>query len=185
MFLNTTDLSVNFNFDLQSAKGAFTYNGALGAIDGSVINRLTVPLALLQLKTGKVQKLDFKVDADNNQAHGTMHLFYTDLHIEALKRKNGENNLDKKDLLSALANTFVINNNNPENGKLRIGKIQYTRPADVSFFGSIWKSLLSGLKSSAGVSAAKEKVKQSTTKHRTGVNKVLHKVGSFLGISKK
>lgn len=177
-FLNTSDLDVNFQFHLLDKKGAYNYHAKLAAINGETVSKLTVPLALLRIKSADIERVEFNVSADNYKANGQMKIRYQNLQVEVLKRKEGEKKLQGKGLVSTLANTFVIDSENPENGNFRVGLIQYERPADVSFFSMIWNSLLSGIKSSVGVGDTKN------DKSRSKVGKVIHKVGSFLGISK-
>lgn len=156
-FLNAASLDVNFKFDLNDKKGAFSYNASLGKISSDAINKVTVPLALIKLKTVEIQHVDFKVDANNYSSAGQMKMRYKNLQVEILKNANGGKKMKSKGLISTLANTFVIDSDNPENGNFRIGKIQYNRPINISFFGLIWKSILSGIKSSVGIGPTKNK----------------------------
>ena len=50
-------LHADFKFDLNAANGAFSYKGQLTDMDGGILNRITKPLGMLQVKSGVVRKL--------------------------------------------------------------------------------------------------------------------------------
>jgi hypothetical protein len=83
-----------------------------------------------------------------------------------LKKKTG----DKGGFVSFLANTFVINNKNPNGKNLRIGEIDEERDPTKSIFNYLWKSLLSGIKPSLGINEKnkKDKDEKASTKEPPG-----------------
>jgi F0F1-type ATP synthase membrane subunit b/b' len=56
-------------------------------------------------------------------------------------------------IASLFANTLVIKHDNPDDpgSRPRTAIVNYTRPDTIAFFGSIWKTLLAGIKPCAGV----------------------------------
>ena len=72
-----------------------------------------------------------------------------------MKKKTG----DKGGFASFLANTFVINNKNPNGKNLRVGEIYFERDKQKSIFNFLWKSLLSGIKPSLGINEKNKKDK--------------------------
>jgi hypothetical protein len=181
--LNAADLNVNFKFNLTDKKGAFNYAGDLGAINGELLNQTTIPLGMTKVKSLTIQRLTFNANADNYNAGGTMQLYYKNLQIELLKKEEGKKELQKKGLISALANTFIVKDANPdENGDFRIGRIEFKREIQMPFFYFIWQSVFTGIKSSAGLTAPKEKMIDTTTAQATTF---FDRVKSFLGISKE
>ena len=150
-------LHVNFKLDLAAKNGAFAYNGQLSNMDGSVLNKITKPLGLVQVKSGEVQKLNFNVVADETRAIGTLSFAYKDLSVGLLKKVEGKNRLVKQGLISMLANALVINPSNPNAaGHFITAPIDYPRDATSSFFSFVWQSLFQGIKYTVGLTPQKE-----------------------------
>jgi hypothetical protein len=82
---------------------------------------------------------------------------YEDCKVDLLNKtkKKGGN-----DLISFLANAFVIKSNNPANGDLREAKMAYTRDKNKSMINFWWKTILSGLKDTIGIPTQAENEKQ-------------------------
>lgn len=165
MFANLTSymmgkgkLNVKFRFDLKAADGAFSYAGVLGAMDGRELNRITKPLGMVEVKRGKVKKLEFNIQANDHEAHGDLKFAFNELSVALLKREQGKDRLVKKGFLSFLANAMVINSDNPNAaGVLVTTPIHYERIKTTSFFNFVWRTLFQGIKYSVGVTAEKEK----------------------------
>ena len=150
-------LDVNFRFDLDAKDGAFSYSGALGNMDGQVLNRVTMPLGMVQIKRGLVKKLAFNIKANDQTAKGSVKFAYNDLSVALLKRNKEEDKLVKQGLISLLANAMVINSSNPgRDGVLITAPVNYQRPETASFFSFIWRTLFVGIKYSVGVTPKKE-----------------------------
>jgi hypothetical protein len=150
-------LDVNFRFDLDAKDGAFSYSGALGKMDGRILNRVTMPLGMVQIKRGSVEKLAFNIKANDQTAKGSVKFAYNDLSVALLRRDKEEDKLVKQGLMSLLANAMVINSSNPgKDGVLVIAPVNYQRPETASFFSFIWRTLFVGIKYSVGVTPKKE-----------------------------
>ena len=150
-------LHADFNFDLNAKNGAFSYKGQLTDMKGSVLNRITKPLGMLQVKSGQVKKLSFNVKADENEAHGKLAFAYNDLSIGLMKKVAGQDRLVKQGLISMLANALVINPDNPNaKGEFMIAPVDFKRNPSNSFFSFIWQSLFQGIKYSVGLTPQKE-----------------------------
>lgn len=150
-------LDVNFRFDLDAKDGAFSYSGALGKMDGQVLNRVTMPLGMVQIKRGLVKDLEFNIKANDQTAKGSVKFAYNDLSVALLKRDKDEDKLVKQGLMSLLANAMVINSSNPgKDGVLITAPVNYQRPETASFFSFIWRTLFVGIKYSVGVTPKKE-----------------------------
>lgn len=150
-------MAVEFRFDLSAKKGDFSYKGQLTNMDGSVLNRITKPLGMVQVKSGQVKKLTFDITADNTGAKGTMDFAYQNLSIGLLKKVEGKNRLVKQGLISMLANALVINPDNPNaKGEFIKAPINYTRDPTLSFFSFVWKTLFQGIKYTVGLTPKKQ-----------------------------
>jgi hypothetical protein len=150
-------LDVDFRFDLNARDGAFSYSGSLGNMDGRVLNGVTMPLGMVQVKRGVAKKLLFDIKANEQTAKGTLKFAYNDLSVALLKRDKEDDKLVKQGLISLLANAMVIKSDNPgKDSVLVTAPIYYQRPDTASFFSFIWRTLFVGLKYSVGITPQKE-----------------------------
>lgn len=147
-------LKVKFDFYMDRDDGYFTVNGSLGRMPLEAVNPMLEASARLKIKRGTLQKLFFTYHGDSTRSQGTMKFYYNNLNVELLGKEDSESNMK---VASALANLLLLNSNNPPpEGPLRMGDISFTRLKNKSIFNYLWKSLLTGFKSSVGVSAEKE-----------------------------
>lgn len=159
-------LDVDFRFDLDARDGAFSYAGKLGAMDGRVLNRITKPLGMVEVKSGKVKQLDFNIKANDLMASGKVDFAFNDLSVALLKKDTTQNRLVKQGLMSFLANAMIINSDNPgSEGVLRTANIRYSRVETASFFSFVWKTLFQGIKYSVGITPEKERKIKSQIAH--------------------
>lgn len=147
-------LKVAFDFHMDRADGYFTVNGSLGRMPMEAVNPMLEATARLKIKRGTLQKLQFTFHGDSTRSRGTMKFYYNNLNIELLGKEDSESNMK---MASTLTNLLLLNSNNPPpEGPLREGLISFTRLKTKSIFNYLWKSLLTGFKSSVGISAEKE-----------------------------
>ncbi|MBB6499816.1 hypothetical protein [Pedobacter cryoconitis] len=150
-------LTVDFKFDLNAKNGAFSYKGQLLDMDGGYLNRITKPLGMLKVNSGRVKKLDFNVVADEAKASGNLNFAYKDLSIGLMKKVEGKNRLVKLGLFSMLANSLVIRPDNPDaKGNMIAASLYYQRSPTSSFFSFIWQTLLQGIKYTVGLTPEKQ-----------------------------
>jgi len=148
---------VNFRFDLNNLQGAFSYEGQLTNLDGTILNRITKPLGMMQVKSGEVKKLDFKVVANENEAKGKMNFAYNNLSVGLLKKVAGKDRLVKQGLISMLANALVIIPDNPNaKGDFIAAPIYFKRDPTNSFFSFVWQTLFQGIKYTVGLTPKKQ-----------------------------
>jgi hypothetical protein len=150
-FMNAADLQVNFKFNLDAKNGAFNYSGTLGKFDGRVLDKLVKPLALVHVQSADIDRLSFNVDASNYSGKGHLEFYYKNLNVQLLKKVQGKAELQTQGFISKLANTLIIEPNNPDKkGNFRPGPINLQRDPRVSFFSFLYKALLDGIKPSVG-----------------------------------
>jgi len=150
-------LDVNFIFDLTAKDGAFSYNGVLHNFNARVLNQITKPLGLVRINRGSVDKLKFNFKANDLGAKGTVAFSYYDLSVALMKNDPKKDHLVTRGFLSFLANALIIKSENPgADGKLIPVTVNYSRPANTSFFNMIWKSLFTGIKYSIGITEEKQ-----------------------------
>lgn len=176
-------LNVHFSFNMTDPKGGFTYKGNMGPVDGRLFNRIIKPLLPAEIKSANVKGVRFDMEGDDYRNRGTVHVDYNNLKINIFERLE-DGSVAKKGFISTLANTFIINDSNPDaNGLYHTGHVNYKRPPEYSFFKTLWQSLLQGIKECAGVSKERE---AKLTKTAKDAGKGAKKVSKFFkGIFKK
>jgi hypothetical protein len=141
-------LNANFTIPIHSKRNRFTFSGSLGKIKMKEFNSILENTAFVRINRGIINRVDFSARANNNRIKGEMKLLYKDLKISLLKKIEKQ---EKRKLASFFAN-IILRGENPKKGKpVRIGKILYDKERPMSMFGYVWKSLLSGIKSSIGI----------------------------------
>jgi hypothetical protein len=122
-----------------------------------VLNQITKPLGLVRINRGNIDKLKFNFKANNQAAKGTVAFSYYDLSVALMKNDPEKDHLVTRGFLSFLANALIIKSENPGvDGKLAPVTVNYSRPANTSFFNMIWKSLFTGIKYSIGITEEKQ-----------------------------
>jgi len=151
--MNSGKLEATLTFNLGDKNAAFTYKGRVGPMSLSSINPACMPLALIKLNSGTLKEMIFDFKANSQTAHGTVSVLYNDLKVTVLKADTANNRLKHMTIASLFANILVIKHDNPDNpgDRPRSAMVDYIRPDTVAFFGSIWKTLLAGIKPCAGV----------------------------------
>jgi hypothetical protein len=151
-------MTTSYKFNLLSQTGAFTVTSRMGPMNAEALNPLAKPLALMEVKEGRINKMYMHIDANTSGAKGHLDLYYKGMKMNLLKRDDKADTLKKRGFLSFLANTFTPNDNPKKNGKFREGPINVTRDPRDSFFGLLWKCTLDGMSSAMmGFDQEKEK----------------------------
>jgi hypothetical protein len=111
--------------------------------DGRVLNDITKPLALAEIKRLRIHGITFSLTGDEGGAGGKMTLRYEDLKTALLEPEDG--GLDKKDVSSFLAGRLLMHDANPGGGgELRSVSPYYKRDETKSFFNLVWKTIFTG-----------------------------------------
>jgi len=144
-FLNMALLNSQWKMPMNATDGAFVITGKLAGFNGTKINPIIEPLGMGSIKSGNLKSFTFNIMGSDVKAEGDVVLLYDNLKIKLLK--NSEKEIKNKNLSSFIAN-IIIKDQNPSNGKMRTGKIEFNRVMTKSFFNIVWKSLFDGFKKS-------------------------------------
>lgn len=152
-FMNRGKLSALFNFNLTDKNSSFKYKGSLGPMDLSPVNSATMPLAMVKITSGTLKQLDFDIHADKSTAKGRVKVLYNDLKVTLLQADTNLDKLKHRPIASMFANLFILKHNNPDvaGGLPRSYYVDYVRKHETAFFGSLWKTLLTGMKPAIGL----------------------------------
>lgn len=139
LFMKTTPLNVQWNFNTLNKNDAFTIKGSLGGIRTETIDAISKPLMNIAT-SGLLKQTAFEINGNKNIATGKMALNYEDLKLAVYEDDDPKN---KKKLLSTLGNLVVKNDSD---GKLKYTDINVTRAKDKSFFNFLWLCLQDGIR---------------------------------------
>jgi hypothetical protein len=144
--LSAIPLKGNFRFLLGNKNGDFFVNGHAKGFDATAMNKISVPMALVKINSGKINSIDFHFKGNNTSAHGSFLMTYDGMKIDVLKRDEETNQIKKRGLMSLAAN-IVVNNKNSDTSV----KPEYDRNIYKSFFNLVWKTIFAGMKETLGV----------------------------------
>ncbi len=148
--LNSIPITGNFKFVLNSNKGDFFANGHTDAFDASILNKVSIPMALININSGKINSIDFSLKGDDTNAGGDLVMKYEDLKVDILKRDKNTKEVKKRGFASLAAN-LAVKNSNPASSGLRKATPQYQRNIYKSFFNLVWKTVFTGMKETVGI----------------------------------
>lgn len=119
----------------------FTCSGSVGAMQIKPLNDMLEPSINIRFKGGKVDRMTFFFNADDNVSKGWIEFLFHDLDVELLKKEPGK----EKGFLSTLANWVAVSNNPIPGKPLKIVEIGYERDKNKGIINYIWKTIQSGL----------------------------------------
>jgi hypothetical protein len=158
-------LHVDLEMPLGAKNDAFTFSATLSKMDLREINPMLTKLFPVEIISGLVinnSKISFK--ADNYKASGKMDFYYKDLKIKMKARENTTWSKIRSGTENWAAK-MIVRNANPKNGKFNQGIIYFERDQNKSIFNFLWKSILSGVKSTIGLNIKEQKeLKKASTK---------------------
>lgn len=151
-FMGSAPLSARFEFPV-SANGAFFIRAKFSPFPITLLNEATIPLGNVRLTNGRVSRLDFSLRGDNWSATGSTNLNYEGLKLDVLKPEK-ENGPQKNKLMSLIANTFLLHENNRPGDKFKDAySVTYQRVPTKSFFNLVWKTVFYSIKANTGIGA--------------------------------
>jgi hypothetical protein len=151
------DATVRFNFG--DKRNSFTFSAVMGPIDLVEINPMLTNLLPAKVVSGKLKKLWVPmVNANDDVAKGKLLFYYNDLSIEVMDKKQTTWTKIKTGIINFAANDLIVNNDNPtKSGKMKTGVILFQRDKEKGIINFLWKSALSGLKSTMGFNSKAQK----------------------------
>ncbi|MEE4284684.1 MAG: hypothetical protein V2I31_01005 [Mariniphaga sp.] len=147
--LNQSLLKANFSFDLASPDYAHSAKGFLQPMPLKPLNSIISKSAPLAIEEGYLNRLDFDIIFNENQATGNLYFAYDNLKIAVLDYSTDE--IQKAKFASFVANKMIVNSKSPKRNELTAVKISYPRDEERSILNYWWKSIYSGAKEVIGL----------------------------------
>jgi hypothetical protein len=147
--LNQSLLKANFSFDLGGPDYVHSAKGFLNPMPLEPLNSMISKSAPLAIEEGYLNRLEFDISFNKNQANGNLYFAYENLKIAVLDYSGDE--IQKAKFASFLANKMVVNSKNPNGNELVPVEISYFRDEERSILNYWWKSIYSGVKEVIGL----------------------------------
>ncbi|MGE5427158.1 MAG: hypothetical protein ACM3O8_04630, partial [Methylococcaceae bacterium] len=142
--MDSCQMKVKMIYDMNHPDNLFTAEGHLMPFDMQILNPVLEPLALVSIRSGKVDQFNFKFIADNTKASGLLNFGYDDLRISVLELKDG--NTKEARFATFLANSLMLKSKNPRGKELTPDEIAFQRDQKRSVLNYWWKSIFSGVR---------------------------------------
>lgn len=147
--MNAGNVNVHFAFNLPAAatSGTFTLAVDLQQMDGTLLNPVTMPLGLYEVKSLQINRLKMQMQGSNYSATGSVLFLYNNLKVNVLKEDDDKpNKVKKRGIISFFANA-LLKNDNPSKGKTaQPQQVSVKRDPLRSFFSLIWQTVRGGVK---------------------------------------
>ncbi len=153
MMMGTIPIKADFVFSRKNYQsGSFTARIlADEPFQGSQLNPFAMPVGMVKIARGELQKLQASIKGDQLQASGDVSILYQDLKLELLEKDKGEAKLDRKGVTSFFANAFILKKDNPKKGDaVRTAQVEFKRIEEGGFFMLIWKVIMTGALKTVG-----------------------------------
>ncbi len=152
LFMGEGDLTVDLEFDLLAENESQRLKGSLTHFPLEELNDIAEEAAKVRIRDGQTQKIEFDMQLTNEKATGSVNLVYDNLNIALLRKKK----LKEQKVLSGLIN--LILSDDSTNKQEQKDNIIYLKHDDQkSFVGYWWRSILSGVKYSFGLSSKEQR----------------------------
>lgn len=139
MFMKTSPLDVNWNFNVLDKNDGFHIQGVISNFDVAAIGRFSKPYMNASFK-GVFNKYRFNFYGNDNISKGNASLDYDDLKVKLFKKKDPEKEAKLK---SAIVNLLVKNDSKD---KAKKADVELERIQEKSFYNFLWRSIAESLK---------------------------------------
>jgi len=152
--MDSCQLNTSMKFNMNDSQNSFSAEGSLSPFNMHLLNPILEPLALISIRSGRVNQFRFSFSANNSNSNGSLYFGYSDLKISVLEKKNG--NTKEAKFASFLANSLLLRSNNPRGKELIPDEINIGRDEKRSTLNYLWKSVFSGIRNTLGIKENKQ-----------------------------
>ncbi len=137
-------LSIQLKGKLFDRNNAFSLNGKLSALDIKDLNPILENNAFIYA-SGKIDVMNFSLDADNVKSTGKMTMLYQGLDITVKDKRTDDTTALKSRLNTFIANRRILDSNPDKGEEVRVGTIDYERDPERFLFHYCFRSILTGI----------------------------------------
>jgi uncharacterized Zn finger protein len=189
--MDDAKLTLNMGFILIDTLDYFEYSGHMNYFDITKMNPMVENLLGLTIKSGKGTLDINEVKGNNDVARGELFFKYKNFKLGLYNRNKAKEVTGiLSPIVSFVVNDIKLRSNNPKSlGKPRIGEVYFERDKEKSILNYIWKSTMSGLLTTVGITNKQqkeaEKNDRKALKNDQKINKEFEKNLKDLDIKKK
>lgn len=161
--INNLFTALHVKESYKDSLNTFLLKLTTGPISLLAFNNLLLPLVGARAKSGYLDSLRLQAIGNDNYSLGTMQMYYQNLKMQLMNKKDLQKQSFINKIISWLANTFIIRKNN-------YGKMSpafFERIKEKSAINFYIKTTLSGIKSGIGLPGVKSKQKRYLRKSLT------------------
>lgn len=148
--MNQSLLSATFEFDLTDKNYSHKVIGKLEPVSMIPFNAIVEKSAPFSIETGQINRFEFNISLDNENASGELIFSFDNFKINVLDINEEE--IKKLKFATFWANTMVLNTQYPKgNVELQPILINYTRDEQRSVINYWWKSIYTAAKHAIGI----------------------------------
>ena len=136
-----------FTFNLVDKAGSYTLYSTLGPTDARVFNVLSMPLGMIEVKEGMINKVEVYLKMNEYTGKGNVNMYYSGMKMAFLEKDKNSDTLDRKGFLSFVSNLTMPNDNPRKNGEFKKGPVNVERESWQSFFKFLFDASLDGMSS--------------------------------------
>jgi len=157
--MGTGIIDATLRFHPGDFRNTFSFSARMGSFDLTEVNPMVSNLMGVKVVSGRVNKVTIPlVNANDDFATGIMLLYYNDLSIDMLDKKQTTWTKIKTGVIGWVIDDLIVSNENPsKSGEMKLGIIQASRKKELGFPNYLWRSVFSGLKSTVGLKSNKQK----------------------------
>lgn len=136
--------TVSMDLIVPYDREAFQAVARVGDLDLSRLNETTRAMAGIEIISGKMDRIQFEMQATEYNSHNTLKFDYSDLKIHVIQ-EGEDHQMHNNAFLSSIANTAVRSHNLPTQGKYLSAEYVSERNRYRGPFNFMWKSLSDGM----------------------------------------
>lgn len=141
IFMKSTPMRINWNFDVNNVNDQFVYKGEIGRLPAHDLNSFTEPNLKVKFK-GELIKTYFTIDGNAHNSNIDLKTDYDNFEVVILEKDGKE----KNKFLSAMANLFIKKSTRNTSDDFREGyKTNIERDKTKSIFNFVWLNAKAGL----------------------------------------
>lgn len=106
-------LKASFRFPSDSLNRRFEIDGSLGPMSLPLLNRVVTPLAGIQIDSGRLERIEFRVTGNDARSEVQMTMLYDGLDVEMVKRQP-DGRLKERRLMTFVVDKMLIRPSNPD-----------------------------------------------------------------------
>ncbi len=146
-FLDTVQVKLSYRESYTDPGNGFLMSLRISNFGLPALNTILEPLASARIDNGMIDTLHMDVMGNNDVAKGKMQMYYTNLHVSYLNKKDNTKKTVLTRLINFAANNLLLHRKNIK----KTGTVYFERIKDKSIFNFWMKIVINGALNNVGV----------------------------------